>query len=88
MDIAREKGIKVGMIRPITLWPFPTEAIQNRVPQAEEFIVAELSTGQLIEDVRLAVEGRKPVRLFRRTGGMVPSAEDLVDVLQVREGVA
>lgn len=88
IDIAREKGIKVGMIRPITLWPFPTEAIRNRVPQAEEFIVAELSTGQLIEDVRLAVEGRKPVRLFRRTGGMVPSAEDLVEVLQIREGVA
>ncbi|MFH1679249.1 MAG: 3-methyl-2-oxobutanoate dehydrogenase subunit VorB [Candidatus Eisenbacteria bacterium] len=88
VDDARKKGIRVGMIRPITLWPFPTAIIRKHAEHVEEFIVAELSTGQLIEDVRLAVEGRKPVRLFRRTGGMVPSAEEIVNVLQVREGVA
>ncbi|MBM3320482.1 MAG: 3-methyl-2-oxobutanoate dehydrogenase subunit VorB [Candidatus Eisenbacteria bacterium] len=88
VDAARKKGVRVGMIRPITLWPFPTDIIRKRAESVEEFIVAELSTGQLIEDVRLAVEGRKPVRLFRRTGGMVPSAEEIVSILEVREGVA
>jgi pyruvate/2-oxoacid:ferredoxin oxidoreductase alpha subunit len=88
VDAARKKGIRVGMIRPITAWPFPSAAIRKHADHVDEFIVAELSTGQLIEDVRLAVEGRKPVRLFRRTGGMVPSAEDIVNILGVREGVA
>ena len=88
VEQARKKGIKVGMIRPITLWPFPDEPILKYAGKVDEFIVCELSTGQLIEDVRLTVEGKSPVRLFRRTGGMVPSAEDIVDILQVREGVA
>ncbi|RPJ43177.1 MAG: 3-methyl-2-oxobutanoate dehydrogenase subunit beta, partial [Candidatus Latescibacterota bacterium] len=88
VDAAREKGIRAGMIRPITLFPFPSAAIRKHAEHVDEFIVGELSTGQLIEDVRLAVEGKKPVRLFRRTGGMVPSADDIVNVLEAREGVA
>jgi pyruvate/2-oxoacid:ferredoxin oxidoreductase alpha subunit len=88
VDSARKKGIRVGMIRPITAFPFPSAIIRKAAEHVDEFIVAELSTGQLIEDVRLAVEGRKPVRLFRRTGGMVPGAEDILNVLMAQGGVA
>jgi pyruvate/2-oxoacid:ferredoxin oxidoreductase alpha subunit len=88
VDEARDKGIRVGMIRPITLWPFPSEAIAKYANQVDEYLVVELSTGQMIEDVRLAVEGKKPVRLYRRVGGMVPSTNEIVSALQVKEGVA
>jgi 2-oxoglutarate ferredoxin oxidoreductase subunit alpha len=79
INILREEGIKAGMVRPITLWPFPTEIIRKRCETAKRFISVELSRGQMIEDVRLAVEGRRPVGLVNRVGGIVPSPEEVAE---------
>ncbi len=74
---ARAAGIKAGLIRPITLWPFPEKVIKARVGQAKAFLTVELSMGQMVEDVRLAVECKKPVEFFGRTGGMVPTTAEV-----------
>ena len=78
----RADGIRAGLLRPITLFPFPTEEIRNLCSSATALMVVELSTGQLVEDVRLAVEGRKPVEFYGRTGGNVPSAEEVLGVVR------
>jgi len=83
--LARAQGLRVGLLRPITLYPFPTDAIRALAQSASRFVVVELSTGQMIEDVRLAVEGRRPVEFYGRTGGNVPTAEEVLSVLPVRE---
>lgn len=75
---ARAKGIKVGMIRPITLWPFPEKAIKEAAKKVNSFISVEMSMGQLIEDVRLYSECAKPVYLCNRAGGMIPSPEQVL----------
>ncbi len=75
---ARAKGIKVGLIRPITLWPFPEKAIAAAAEKVKKFISVELSMGQMIEDVRLAVNGKAPVTLCNRTGGMIPEPEQVL----------
>ncbi len=82
IDEARKAGIKVGMIRPITLWPFPTEVIREASKTVKSFISVELSMGQMIEDVRLAVEGRAPVTLCNRTGGMIPAPEQVLAAIE------
>ncbi len=79
VEHAREQGLKVGLLRPITLFPFPTAAIRALCGKAAVFGVVELSTGQMVEDVRLAVEGRCPVEFYGRTGGNVPSADEVLD---------
>ena len=79
---ARARGIRVGMIRPITLWPFPAAPIAAAAERVHSFISVELSMGQMIEDVRLAVEGRAPVTLCNRTGGMIPSPEQVLQAIQ------
>lgn len=81
VKLAREKGIKVGLLRPITLYPFPTKQIQQLIPQLKGIMSVELSAGQMIEDIRLAVEGKTKVALHSRMGGMVPSPEEVVDAL-------
>ena len=73
----RKEGIKAGMIRPITLWPFPEKPISAVSERAKSFLVVEMSAGQMIEDVRLAVEGRAPVHFYGRTGGEVPSVSEI-----------
>lgn len=73
----RAEGLRVGLLRPITLWPFPAERIAELSRRVKGFLVAELSTGQLVEDVRLAVAGRVPVAFHGRWGGAVPTVEDL-----------
>jgi 2-oxoisovalerate ferredoxin oxidoreductase alpha subunit len=78
VDQARERGLKVGMFRPITLWPFPTRELSVLAEWAETFLTVELSNGQMIEDVRLAVNGKRPVRFYSRVGGMVPTTEELL----------
>jgi len=84
---AREKGLSVGLIRPITLWPFPTDAFEEVVESARGFLTVEMSLGQMVDDVRLAVEGRAPVRFYGRTGGMVPSSEEiLAEIEKMTEG--
>ena len=75
---ARTRGIKVGRIRPITLWPFPTEVIAKAADQVKGFISVELSMGQMIEDVRLASGCKKPVLLCNRAGGMIMSPEEVL----------
>ena len=78
---ARAKGIKVGMIRPLTLWPFPEKAIAAAAEKAKKFISVELSMGQMIEDIRLAVNGKAPVTLCNRTGGMIPAPEQVLEAI-------
>ncbi len=82
---AREAGIKVGLIRPITLWPFPTEAFARAKDQVKAFISVELNMGQMIEDIRLATECKKPVYLCNRTGGMIPSPEEVLEAIRNAE---
>jgi 2-oxoglutarate ferredoxin oxidoreductase subunit alpha len=79
IDQARKQGLKVGMLRPITLWPFPTQQLSELAEKTAAFLAVELSTGQMIEDVHLAVCGRRPVHFYGRCGGMVPGGEELVD---------
>jgi 2-oxoglutarate ferredoxin oxidoreductase subunit alpha len=78
MEMARAKGLKVGLIRPITLWPFPNALIANASVSAKKFLVVEMSAGQMVEDVRLAVNGRIPVEFYGRMGGGIPSEEEIL----------
>ena len=75
---ARNKGIKVGLIRPITLWPFPKDALLKASKTAKAFISVELNMGQMIEDVKLSINCSKPVYFVGRTGGMIPSPEEVL----------
>ena len=75
---ARKQGLKVGLVRPITLWPFPSEVLNKLADKAKGFISVELSMGQMIEDIRLAIECKKPVRLCNRTGGMIVTPEEVL----------
>lgn len=80
MAKAKEQGLKVGIIRPITLWPFPTEAFEKALEgKAKKFLCVEMSTGQMIEDVKLAVNGRAEVEFFGRTGGIVPTPNEILN---------
>ena len=85
---ARKQGIKVGLIRPITLWPFPTAPFKKAANQVKEIISVELSMGQMIEDVRLASECKVPVTLCNRTGGMIPSPEQVLEAIKKANGGA
>lgn len=82
IEDARAAGIKVGLLRPITLWPFPTEAIASLASRVKGMLVVELNAGQMIEDVRLAVNGRVPVYHFGRMGGMIPNPGEVLDALK------
>ena len=82
MEIARAEGIKVGMLRPITLWPFPTKAIQEAAAKVKGILVTELNAGQMIEDVKLAVNGTINVQHFGRLGGIVPDPDEIVSALK------
>ena len=78
---ARKMGIKVGLIRPITLWPFPDAPFKKAATHVKQFISVELNMGQMIEDVRLASECKVPVTLCNRVGGMIPSPEQVLDAI-------
>ena len=82
IEIAREEGIKVGLFRPITLWPFPEEQIRKAAEGKKGILVAEINAGQMIEDVRLAVNGAVPVAHFGRLGGIVPEPDEIVNALK------
>lgn len=81
-QIAREKGIKIGILRPITLWPFPTDAIEKAARGKKGILCVELNAGQMIQDVRLAVHDNIPVKHFGRMGGIIPSPQEVLDSLQ------
>jgi pyruvate/2-oxoacid:ferredoxin oxidoreductase alpha subunit len=76
VDMARQHGVKAGLFRPISLWPFPSEALVKAAGAATKLMVVELSTGQMVEDVRLAINGTRRVEFYGRVGGNVPSAEE------------
>ncbi len=82
IQIARSRGIKVGLIRPITLFPFPKNEIEALAGQVKAMLAIEMSAGQMVEDVMLAVKGKVPVAHYGRMGGMVPSPEEIVTALE------
>ena len=79
VDQARKQGIKVGLFRPITLWPFPSQELSQAAEKAERFLVVELSNGQMVEDVRLVLNGEREVEFYGRVGGNVPGVEELLE---------
>ncbi|MCH5306537.1 MAG: 3-methyl-2-oxobutanoate dehydrogenase subunit VorB [Prevotella sp.] len=82
IEIARAEGIKVGLLRPITLWPFPSEQIAELAQGKKGVLVVEVNAGQMVQDVRLAVNGQAPVDQFGRLGGIVPEPEEIVEALK------
>jgi 2-oxoglutarate ferredoxin oxidoreductase subunit alpha len=81
IDRARDQGLRAGLFRPITLWPFPSSPLAGLAPALRAILVLEMSAGQMVEDVRLAVEGQAPVFFDGRMGGMVPTPGEVVDAL-------
>jgi 2-oxoglutarate ferredoxin oxidoreductase subunit alpha len=85
---AREMGIKAGLIRPITLWPFPSQAIAKAAERCKAFLAVEMSAGQMVEDVRLAVNGKRPVSFTGITGGFVPTPRQITEALSaIKEAI-
>jgi 2-oxoglutarate ferredoxin oxidoreductase subunit alpha len=82
VELAREEGIKVGLLRPITLYPYPSAAISVMTVQLKSVLAVEMSAGQMVEDVRLAVNGKVPVAHFGRIGGVIPAPEEVVAALK------
>lgn len=85
VEIARSEGVRVGLLRPISLFPFPSQRLRQLAGKAYSILVIELSSGQLVEDVRMYVGGITPVRLLRRTGGMMPTAEEAAQAIKDME---
>ena len=85
--MARAQGIKAGLIRPITLWPFPKAVFEKAAEQVKAFVSVEMSMGQMIEDVKLATKCKKPVSLCNRVGGMIPSPEQVLEkIVEANKG--
>lgn len=89
IKMAAKEGIKLGLVRPITLWPFPFEAFENTINNTKHgYLSVEMSCGQMVEDVRLASNGRKPVDFYGRSGGMVPDPSDILNKVKTIVGGA
>ncbi|MCI8652912.1 MAG: 3-methyl-2-oxobutanoate dehydrogenase subunit VorB [Angelakisella sp.] len=86
VDTLRAQGVKAGLLRPITLWPFPGDAIRSHIPHTKAFLSVEMSMGQMVDDVRLAVEGKVPVDFFGRTGGVIPRPAEVVEKVLTMAG--
>jgi 2-oxoglutarate/2-oxoacid ferredoxin oxidoreductase subunit alpha len=84
VEMARAEGIKVGLLRPITLYPFPTDIISSYADKTKGMLTVEMSAGQMVDDVRLAVNGRIPVEFYGRLGGIVPSPDEVLEVLKTK----
>ena len=84
IELAREQGLKVGLFRPITVWPFPSKEIAAMARGKKGVLVVEINAGQMVEDVRLAINGEVPVEHFGRLGGMVPEPEEIVNALKTK----
>ena len=82
VEIAREEGIKAGLFRPITLWPYPSKQIMEMSKGKKGILVVEINAGQMVQDVRLAVNGSIKVEHFGRLGGIVPDPEEIVNALK------
>src|SRR5581483_7144394 len=81
VEALRREGIRAGMFRPITLWPYPSKALAQAASNASNVLVVELNNGQMLEDVRLALNGEVPVKFYGRVGGNVPSVEELKEIV-------
>lgn len=79
---AREQGIKAGLLRPITLWPFPADAIKKAAGRVKAFLTVEMSMGQMVDDVKLSIDCKVPVRFFGRTGGMIPTPAEVLGEIE------
>lgn len=79
VDMAREQGIKAGLIRPITLWPFPTDCLKKAAKTAKGFLSVEMNMGQMVDDVKLAIDCSRPVEFFGRTGGVIPTPNEILE---------
>ncbi|MDR0198685.1 MAG: 3-methyl-2-oxobutanoate dehydrogenase subunit VorB [Methanomassiliicoccaceae archaeon] len=86
VDAARKENIKAGLIRPITLWPYPTKAILSKIERTKAFLCVEMSMGQMVDDLRIAVNGRRDVRFYGRTGGMIPTPAEVLDEIRKIKG--
>ncbi len=86
VNTARGKGIKAGLLRPITLWPFPKADFATAAKRAKAFLTVEMSMGQMVEDVRLAIDCSKPVHFLGRTGGMVPTPAEILEQIKKING--
>jgi 2-oxoglutarate ferredoxin oxidoreductase subunit alpha len=84
VELLREDGIRAGMVRPITLWPYPTAVLRRLAGQAKFFLASEMSMGQMVEDVRLSVDGQRPVYFYGRSGGNVPAPSEIVAAVKQR----
>jgi len=82
INLARKEGIKLGLLRPITLFPYPTEEVAKLAKQVKGMLAVEMSTGQMVEDVRLAVNGKVPVMHYGRTGGMIHTPSEILDFVK------
>jgi 2-oxoglutarate ferredoxin oxidoreductase subunit alpha len=82
IKMAQKEGIKVGLIRPITLWPFPVSEFDKYADVPKAFLSVELNAGQMVEDVKLAVNGKKPVHFYGRMGGMIPTQKEILDKIK------
>lgn len=82
VELARVEGLKVGLLRPVTLFPFPTKALQNYAGKVKGMMSVEMNAGQMVEDIRLAVNGRVPVEFYGRMGGIVPSPNEVFEALK------
>lgn len=84
VEMARAEGIKAGLLRPITLFPFPVDAISKHAAHMKGILTVEMNAGQMVEDVRLAVNGRVPVEFYGRMGGIVPSPDEVLEALKAK----
>jgi 2-oxoglutarate ferredoxin oxidoreductase subunit alpha len=78
---ARSEGLKVGMVRPITLWPFPSQKLQETAQKIRQFLVFEMNMGQMMEDVQLALEGKREISFYGRPGGVIPTPDEVLRVI-------
>ncbi len=85
---AREAGIRAGLVRPITLWPFPTRALEATVGTAKAYLTVEMNMGQMVDDVRLVLAGRAPVEFYGRTGGVIPTPAEVLAKIREINGKA
>jgi 2-oxoglutarate ferredoxin oxidoreductase subunit alpha len=83
VELAREQGIKVGLLRPQTLFPFPSDALSNYASKVQRMLVVEMNAGQMVEDVRLAVEGKVPIEFYGKMGGAIPTPEEVLDQIKI-----
>jgi 2-oxoglutarate ferredoxin oxidoreductase subunit alpha len=83
LELAREKGLKIGLLRPISLYPFPYEKLNKLAEQVKGMLTIELNAGQMVEDVRLAVEGKTKVAHYGRMGGIIPGPDEILENLEL-----